>query len=422
MAHLVIGLLIVLATLGGIVIRPYGISEAWMALGGAALLLLGGYLQIGEIFNVLAQQANIFGFFLGLMMIAALVEQAGIFDMLAIFISRWAGGSASRLYLGVFLLGTCTTMLLSNDATALILTPIVYALVRRLQLPALPFMFACTFIADTASFLLPVSNPTNILVLDAFGWGLLPFLHYLFLPAIICIGINIALFAIVFRRSLRLRYSVAEIDVIQPVTPFYQFTFFSLGIIAVSYMIASAVQIPLAIVALGGGALLLFGAIRSQKLDLKRLSRGISWSLFGFITGLFVMVRAVEKLGILMPLSQQIVHEASTGSFWSVLSITAGGAIGANIINNIPMTLMLITAFQNAPQVATRHPTLIYAAIIGVDLGPNITTIGSLATMLWLVLLRRKGLDITTLDYVKLGLLTIPAMLVTSSFILWVHL
>ncbi|MGD0153268.1 MAG: ArsB/NhaD family transporter [Thermacetogeniaceae bacterium] len=421
MTHLIICVAIVLAVLACIMIRPGGLSEAWVALGGAVLLLAGGYLSIGEIPGILARQANVFGFFLGLMTIAALADQAGVFDLLATLIARWASGSTFWLYAGIFALGTLITMFLSNDATALILTPIVYALVTRLRLPVLPFMFACTFIADTASFLLPVSNPTNILVLDALGHGLLPFLHYLLLPALTCVGINVAIFLLVFRRSLRLRYAEADLEAIQPDSPLRRYTLFSLGIIAVGYVIASALQVSLALVALGGGALMFFGAMLYKQLDWKRLGREISWSLFVFIAGLFLIVQAVEQLGILTPLSRGIVHVAASGSFLGVLSVAAGGAVGSNLINNIPMTLVLISAFHGAPQVVSQHPALIYATILGVDLGPNLTTVGSLATMLWLVLLRRKGLDITTLDYVKLGLLIIPAMLIVSSLEIWLR-
>ena len=421
MVHLIIGVVIMLAILAGIMLRPCGISEAWIALGGAALLLAGGYLPIGDVAGILIKQANVFGFFLGLMTIAALADQAGVFDLMATLIARWAGGSSFWLYVGIFILGAFTTMFLSNDATALILTPIVYALVTNLRLPVLPFMLACTFVADTASFLLPVSNPTNILLLDAFGGGLLPFLHYLLLPAITCIGINVAAFLLVFRRSLHLHFAGTDLQGIQPDSALRRYTLLVLAVIAVAYVIASAFQVPLALVALGGGVLLLFGALWFKQLEWKRLGREISWSLFGFIAGLFVIVQAVERLGILAPLSQGVVHAAASGSLWSVLSVAAGGAVGSNLINNVPMTLVLIGAFHGAPQVVSQHPALIYATILGVDLGPNLTTVGSLATMLWLVVMRRKGLDITTLDYVKLGLLTIPVMLIVSSLEIWLH-
>ena len=139
--------------------RPYRISETLASSVGAVLMLLGGYVRPSEAASMLLHEWNVYGFFLGLMAISALADQAGIFEMLAYRAGRWARGSGLRLYLAVFAIGTGITAFLSNDATALILTPVVYALVTRLRLPVMPFMFACTFIADTASFLPPVSNP-----------------------------------------------------------------------------------------------------------------------------------------------------------------------------------------------------------------------------------------------------------------------
>ena len=150
--RLALGLIIFIATLALIVIRPHGVTEATAALGGAAILLLGGFIGPVEALGTLGSQWNVYGFFLGLMTISALADHAGVFEAVTQLAARWAAGSALRLYIGVFLVGVVITAFLSNDATALILTPVVYALVTRLRLPALPFMFACTFIADTASF------------------------------------------------------------------------------------------------------------------------------------------------------------------------------------------------------------------------------------------------------------------------------
>jgi len=152
--------------------RPRRVTEAIAAASGAILMLLGGYVGLGEALTLVRGQWNVYGFFLGLMMTSALADQAGVFEVLTHQVARWARESALRLYLAVFLLGTLITAFLSNDATALILTPVVYALVTRLRLSPLPFLFACTFIADTASFLLPVSNPINIMVINVFRGGL----------------------------------------------------------------------------------------------------------------------------------------------------------------------------------------------------------------------------------------------------------
>ena len=168
MLHLILGILIFVLTLGVIMVRPYRISEALAAVVGATLMLIGGSFYLEK--RYLCSKVNgIYGFFLGLMTISAVADKAGIFDILAAKTGRLAGGNARRLLLGVFLVGMLITTFLSNDATFLIRTPVVFAMVTRLRLPPLPFMFACTFIADTASFLLPVSNPINILFLDSFG-------------------------------------------------------------------------------------------------------------------------------------------------------------------------------------------------------------------------------------------------------------
>lgn len=173
--------LIALLTLIGIMIRPFKLNEAMIAMAGAALLLIVGLINPLDALTTLTSDWNTFFFFLGMMSLSALAEAAGLFDWLAAQAARLAGGSSKRLLLNTFLLGSMISTVLSNDATALILTPIVYTLVIRLRLPVLPFLFACTFIADTASFLLPVSNPINIIILSAFRLDLWTFLRLLFL-------------------------------------------------------------------------------------------------------------------------------------------------------------------------------------------------------------------------------------------------
>lgn len=215
MLRLLVGALIFAGRLALIMVRPYRITEAASAAVGALLMSVCGIIAPGEAVAVLAGQWNIYGFFLGLKIISAIADAAGIFDVLAYQAARQAGGSSRRLYLAIFAVGALITALLSNDATALILTPVVYTLVTRLRLPVLPFMFARTFIADTASFVLPVSNPINVLVLNTFGSDLGTFLRYLArylaLPAPICIALNIGLFLLIFRRRLAVRHEVAAV-------------------------------------------------------------------------------------------------------------------------------------------------------------------------------------------------------------------
>jgi arsenical pump membrane protein len=271
MFRLALGVTIFAATLLVIMVRPYRVPEAVAACAGALLMLLGGFVSPGAALRALGAQWNVFGFFLGLMAISALADQAGVFDALAGLVARWSGGSAMRLYLAVFAAGVVITAFLSNDATALILTPVVYTLVTRLRLPALPFMFACTFIADTASFLLPVSNPINVLVLDSFGGDLATFLRYLLLPSLFCVALNIALFAGLFRHQLPLRFDLKP-SILQG-TPdgYFRYALLTLALIALGYLVASALGAPLSCVALAGAVALLVGALTFRRFDVTLL-------------------------------------------------------------------------------------------------------------------------------------------------------
>jgi arsenical pump membrane protein len=420
MAPFVVGGLFVVMLLL-IMLRPYNLSEALVACGGALLVILGGFVRPLEAATVLAGEWNVFGFFLGLMAIAAIADSAGFFDAIALGAARWAGGSGLRLYLAVFAIGTLITAILSNDATALILTPVVYTLVTRLRLKVLPFMFACTFIADTASFLLPVSNPINILVLASYGGSLGQFLRYLLLPSLFCIGVNVLMFVWLFKRDLDLRFDQTILT--QPErTPserrFLRFVVSGLGLIALGYIVASLLEAPLSWVALGGAAGLIAGAVALGQMRWCRFAREISWPIFGFIAGMFVVIRAVEASGLTAAFGRLLLASAST-PLWSVVRATVGTALGANLINNVPMALVMTSAIRT--QVAVPPDVklgVVYATIFGADLGPNLTTVGSLATMLWLLILRRKGLDISSREYFKLGLTVVPLMLLGGALLI----
>jgi arsenical pump membrane protein len=420
--HSLIGSLIFVATLATIMIRPYRIPEALAASVGAAAMLVGGFVQPGEAARVLAGELNVYGFFLGLMAISALADQAGIFEALANRAGRWAGGSARRLLLGVFLIGALITAFLSNDATALILTPAVYALVTRLRVPVLPYMFACTFIADTASFLLPVSNPINILVLDALGGTLGAFLRYLLVPALFCIALNVGAFLFLFRADLRRGYRLDDVPSSEPPHRGYlHFTVAALAVTAVAFVVASSIQAPLSFVAMGGAAVLLAGAGYHRCLHWGRLRHEISWSLFVFISGMFLVVRAVENLGLTSRFGAGLIALAGASPLRAALLTAAGSALGANLVNNVPMALVMVSVLRAVGTTGHEHQGLVYASILGCDLGPNLTTVGSLATMLWLLILRRKGLEISSLEYFKLGALLVPLMVAAGGVLIWLR-
>jgi len=421
--RIVIATVIFILTLTVIIARPYRIPESIAAAAGATLMLLGGFVGPNEAWSVVSAQWNLYGFFLGLMAVSALADQAGIFDMLALQAGRWAGGRALRLYVAIFAIGVLITAFLSNDASALILTPVVYALVTRLRLPVMPFMFACTFIANTASFVLPVSNPINILILDSFSQGLGTFLRYLLLPSLLGILFNIGVFVLLFHRDLDLSYALDELPPAKDADPrLLRYSGIVLLLLGVGYVVASSLEIPLAFVALSGALLLLCGSVVFRHLELKRLREEISWSLFIFVTGMFLVVRGVENTGLTAVFGNFLLQFSATSQLSGILAVAGGTALGSNLINNLPMALVIVSSLSHTQAGPLLHQMLVFAAILGADLGPNLTIVGSLAAMLWLLLLRRKGLDVSTLEYFKLGMILVPIMIVGGSILIWLRL
>ena len=418
-----LGGLIFASALVSIMVRPYRVSEAVSAAAGAALMLAFGFVGIPDAAGLLVGQWNTFGFFLGLMLISAVAEEAGVFEVLGYTAARWGRGNAARLYAAVFAVGTVITVFLSNDATALILTPVVYALVTRLRLNVLPFVFACTFIADTASMVLPVSNPINILMLHSVGGSLGGFLRYLLLPAAAAVALNAVVFLLLFRRDLAQDYRLEDLPPPRVEDPRYLATVsILLGVIAACYVAASITRAPLSVVALGGALALLAAALWRRRLHARSLARKISWSLFLFVGAMFILVRGVENLGFTAEAGRLLATAAGGNALAAVILVTVGTALGANLINNVPMALVMVSTLGALPASTPAVSSLPYAAMFGADLGPNLTTVGSLATMLWLLILRRRGLEVSTLQYVRLGVTFVPLLLLAGSVLIWLRL
>ena len=413
-------------TLLGIMTRPFRWNEAVIAMAGAAILLLLGLISPADAFFTLIRDWNTFLFFLGMMGLSALAEASGLFDWLAVQAARLAGKSAARLFLNVFLLGSLISMVLSNDATALILTPIVYVLVTKLRLPVLPYLFACTFIADTASFLLPVSNPINIIILSRFPLDLLTFLRLLFLPSLVVISINIGVFFLLYRKQLKGAFEIKRLPSAEQAVKhkaYFRYTCSVLAVVAFAYVIASAIQFPLSIIAMSGAVLLLIGGLCWRRTSLTETAKRISWSIFGFIAGMFIVVRAIEDTGLTTLFGNWLIHLSGGTSFGAVMVGTAGSALGTNLINNVPMAVVMISALggiQHASP-AIQHG-FVAATMFGCDLGPNLTTVGSLATVLWLLILRQRNVDVSGLDYFKVGVVVTPLMLLAGGITMWLLL
>lgn len=404
-------------TLFLVVARPRGLNEGVSALVGAVLVVLFGLVSIPRALQVEVHNWNIFLFFLGMMAIAALGDRSGVFDLIATAAARIARGRTIVLYIAIFVLGAGISLLFANDSTALVLTPIVYALVLRLKLDPLPFVFATTFIADTASIGLPVSNPLNVIVADRFGLSLSAYVSRLWLPAVIVVLINLAVFLVLYRRAVSGRFeSMPE----PPVRPGLRSSVVLLILTAAGYLLASAFRFPLGIVAATGGIALALNLARLSALDLRALGGEIGWPIFGFIAGMFLVVQGLENSGVTAAIGRALAQAAGQSPLTAIAATVTGAAVGANLINNLPMALVMTSAVPAAHVAPRLRPDLIYGTILGCDLGPNLTHLGSLATFIWLFFLRRKGLDVSAWDYFRIGIIVTPLMLAGAILGLWI--
>jgi arsenical pump membrane protein len=417
---MILAIVIFAITLVLILLRPKPLNEGTAAVLGAIAILAAGVVSPADAFDVLKATDNILLFFLGLMVISTVTDQAGFFKWCAQKAVGLAKGSARRLLLVVFSLGVLITAFFSNDATALILTPIVFVLVTRFKLRPLPYVFACAFIANTASMLLPVSNPVNLLAVDTFRITLGEYLKFTLLPSLAAISINIGLFMFIFRKDIAGSFRDEQPEPPVRIDAFFGFVCVALVLTAAGYVLASVYGKPVSWPATGGAAVLLAGGFAFRRLKPRSVASGISWSIFIFIVGLALLVRGLENEGVTRAIGEAVGHLSSAGTLWAVLAVSFGTAIGANLVNNWSMMMISVSSLASVSSTALSFDrSLIYASVLGADLGPNITILGSLSSMLWLVLLRQRGLDIRQTQYIKLGLIVMPLTLITSALCIY---
>lgn len=377
------------------------------ACAGAALLLLLGREPLGSAARAIGSQWNVLLFFGGLMCIAAAAEEAGAFGLVAAVLVRHAGGSRRRLFILLFAGGAALTMILSNDATAIVFTPVVYAAVARRVESALPYLFGCTFVADTASFGLPFANPANIIILPR--PHVADYIVHLAVPQLAVILVNGAIFLWLFRSSLRGRFAGgpgAEGE--EEPNPAARRTLIAACCVAVAYVIALAVDLPLGPVAVAGAAFTVLVA----RSNLSRTMRHVSWSTFVLLAALFVLLDAIDRAGFVPWAIHGLDGIASHGRLAAIAAAAVGAALVSNIVNNLPVAVA-------SAHVALTAPHFAYPLIAGTDLGPNLTTTGSLATILWLSALRRRGVTISPIAYLRLGIIVVPPMLLITILWLW---
>jgi arsenical pump membrane protein len=396
------------ASITGMIARPKGTSEAlWVSLGALALVVLS-LLAPAEALAAVLSGMDVYLFLIGMMLLAELAREEGLFDWLAACAVRHAAGSASRLFMLIYAAGTLVTIFLSNDATAVVLTPAVYAAAKRANVAPLPYLFACAFIANAASFVLPISNPANLVVFGDRMPALPAWLSRFGASAVVSILVTYV--ALRLAQHAQLRGPVAQ-NITQPALgKAGRIAAAAIALTAAALLVCSGLSRPLGLPTFlaGVGACLLISLLKRSAPT--RLLGHISWSILPLVAGLFVLVQGVVATGALAALPDFVSAQAATAPLTTAFGTGILVALAGNLVNNLPIGL-----FAGAAGASAHWPPALKAAVlIGVDLGPNLSVTGSLATLLWLIAIRREGENVSGWRFLALGLLVMPPALLGS--------
>ncbi|WP_295854595.1 arsenic transporter [Tardiphaga sp.] len=396
-----------LATLG-VILRPFNWPEYIWAVAGAALLMALQLLPWVDALAAAEKGTDVYFFLIGMMLLAEVARQEGLFDWLAAQAVRLADNSAKRLFLIIYIVGTVVTVFLSNDATAVVLTPAVYAATRAAKVEPLPYLFICAFIANAASFVLPISNPANLVLFGAKMPALLDWLRLFALPSLAAIVATYL--ALRFTQRRHLDAEVASIGTLDPLSLGGKFAGAGIAVTAVVLIAASALGRDLGLPTFVAGSLVTLLVLLVARQSPIPILKDVSWSVLPLVAGLFILVEGLNRTGVLPALARILKESAAASPQTTSWVSGVAVAIGSNLVNNLPMGLMAATINQAADLPA--HVTA--AILIGVDLGPNLSVTGSLATILWLIALRRESENVTILQFLKVGLVVMPPALVLA--------
>ena len=432
-----LALAIFLATLVLVVWQPRGLGIGWSAMGGAALALLTGVIGWADVPVVWRIVWDATFTFVGLIVISLLLDEAGFFQWAALHVARWGGGRGRRLFPLVVLLGGVIAAFFANDGAALLLTPIVVAILLRLEFsPAatLAFVVATGFVADTTSLPLIISNLVNIVSANYFA---VPFDRYaaVMVPVdLVALLATLAVLWAFYRRQVPSSYPLAQLEapasaIRDPVV--FRAAFPLLGVLLAAYFVLAPLGVPVAFVT-GAAALVLlalagrwFQGGRGAVVPVGKVLRGAPWQIVVFSLGMYLVVYGLRNAGLTDHLASALVWLAGHGIWAAAIGTGFGAALLSSVMNNMPGVLVGALSIDQARAIpAATRELMVYANVIGCDLGPKFTPIGSLATLLWLHVLARKDITITWGQYMRVGLTITPPVLliVLAALALWLPL
>jgi len=412
--------LIFVATIALVIWQPKGLGIGWSALGGAAVALLVGVVSLSDVPVVWDIVWNATAAFVAIIIISLLLDEAGFFEWAALHIARWGKGNGRRLFALVVLLGAALSSLFANDGAALILTPIVIAMLRALgygDKATLAFVMAAGFIADTASLPLVVSNLVNIVSADFFDLGFGQYASVMVPVDLAAIAATLGVLMLFFRRDIPATYDMAALraprEAIRDAATF-RAGWIVLALLLLGFFLLEPLGVLVSAVAAAGAILLLVIASRGHVIRTRKVVREAPWQVVIFSLGMYLVVYGLRNAGLTDHLAALLDQTAQGGVWGAALGTGMIAAVLSSVMNNMPTVLVGALSIDATHATGAVKEAMIYANVIGCDLGPKLTPIGSLATLLWLHVLGQKGIRIGWGYYFRVGVtLTTPVLLIT---------